>query len=83
MSANTTIWDILNTKTNVCFFHPTEDCEKKCKRSTCLKRPRKRFKLGENCKYKLKFEFRHDETTYGQESAGWITLFKLVFFIFF
>ena len=43
------------------FLHSTEDCDKKCKRNTCLKRHRKICKHGDNCNHKQKCEFKHDQ----------------------
>ena len=58
MSANTTMWDIVNTKANACSYILQLT---KCKIITCLKRHRKIWKHGENCKYQLNCEFRHDQ----------------------
>ena len=48
------------------FLHSNKDCDKKCKINTCLKRHRKTSKNGDYCKYKLKYEFKHDKKSEGK-----------------
>ena len=43
------------------FQHPTEDCENKCDKISCMKRHRKLCKYGENCKHLPNCEFKHEK----------------------
>ena len=63
MSVNTTMWDVANTKINVCSSMLQYTVKIYIREIHVLKDTKKTCNTGESFKYKLKCEFRHDEKT--------------------
>ena len=61
MCASTTMLVFCKYRDKCKFFHPIEDCDRKCNRNNCIERHRKICRHGESCKHKRKCQFRHDQ----------------------